>query len=179
MISLPLAIVALLTGHSSLKTIRKAGARITGRWMAIGGLILGYAALATALFAIILPSSMQAPRIEQERTATDVLWYMSSAADAFHKKFPERGYPRDLAELEEVSSNMRDPLSSRIQQGKARGYSFMYAPRVANGGTGVSGYSATADPPSGSGLSHFYLGEDGVIRVERKRAAGPNSPKWR
>ena len=69
----PVAIVAIILGHISLSEIRRAGGRLTGRGLAIGGLVLGYAGVSfipvLIIAAIAIPNLLRAKMAANEASA--------------------------------------------------------------------------------------------------------------
>lgn len=68
------AVPAIILGHIALSNIKKSGGRLTGKGLAITGLILGYLQLAALpiMFAIALPAFVKVQAKSQELVATNL-----------------------------------------------------------------------------------------------------------
>src|SRR3984957_559068 len=63
----PSSVVAIILGHLALSDIRRSAGRLTGRGMAIGGLVLGYGGL--SLIPILIIAAIAIPNLLRARVA--------------------------------------------------------------------------------------------------------------
>ena len=112
----PAAIVAVVFGYLSLSDIRKNAGKLTGKGLAIAGLVLGYVGAALGVMWIVLigisiPRSMQAIRhanngvnrasIATKNTAVATIRNLNMAEIAYAQAHPAAGYTCSIADLKD------------------------------------------------------------------------------
>jgi type IV pilus assembly protein PilA len=200
----PTAIVAIVLGHLALSDIRKAAGRLTGRGMAIAGLVLGYMGVAVIPFvlivaAIAIPNLLRARMAANEATAVESLHIINTTNVTYASTF-SNGYAPSLAALggpvgtTQASCDHALLIDPGLASGQKNGYVFTYAPlppangsapalspEAARNGCTVpgspAGYSVRADPVERgtTGQRSFYTDQDGTIRFEDSGAATGDS----
>jgi type IV pilus assembly protein PilA len=169
----PSAVVAVVMGHLSLSDIRRGAGRLSGRGMAIGGLVLGYAGVSfipvLIIAAIAIPNLLRAKIAANEASAVGSLRSYSYAMGFYAAKCPKIGFPDSLAnlgpgrgdcdraQLLDSSLGVAAPVKS--------GYTFHYRTGTDNLEQ-KSSFVIAADPvsPGTTGERHFYLDQTGIIR---------------
>jgi Domain of unknown function (DUF4190) len=195
----PSSIAAVVLGHLALSDIRRAAGRLTGRGMAIGGLVLGYAGLAfiplLIIAAIAVPHMLRATVPANEASAVGSMRAIVTASYAYQTEY-SNGYPPALATLAGSGKGSCDHaalISDELGSGRLHGYVFTYValpaffdsnkPQsqraidlgcTARGGTE---FRIFADPVmrGRTGRRSFYVDETGVIRVSLRGAASATS----
>jgi type II secretory pathway pseudopilin PulG len=185
----PIPIVAVILGHLALSDIRRAAGRLTGRGMAIGGLVLGYAGLSfipiLIIAAIAIPNLLRAKIAANEASAAGSLRTIVTAADAYQDEY-SNGYPPALATMAGAgvaSCDHAKLIGGQLASGRRNGYVFTYvalpatydpqtpqSPQaIAHGCTmqGGTEFSISADPITRgtTGQRSFYSDQTGVIHV--------------
>lgn len=188
----PAAIAAVILGHLSLSDIKKSAGGLTGRGMAIAGLVLGYLGVVMIPFiliiaAIAIPNLLRARMAANEASAVGSLRALNTAAVQYAASY-QNGYPSSLQVLGYDDStigncNHAGIIDRTLASGQKNGYELVYtaafpdqatkpaiSPKAAAAGCtagGASGYAITADPiePNKSGRRHFYTDQTGVIRA--------------
>jgi hypothetical protein len=183
----PASIAAIVLGHLALVDIKRTTGRMTGKGMAIAGLVLGYAGvgLTTLYFAFIffvVRTTFSHDVPSNEAAAIVTMKTYEAALRAYADKCDAQGYPATLSLLgpgrgDCAGANL---IQDRRLVGKApvqRGYTFEYRPGV-NGADRVSVFVLVARPmvPGNTGKRFFYLDESGVLREAYTQNIGPNSP---
>jgi type II secretory pathway pseudopilin PulG len=168
------AIAAVILGHLALADIKRSAGRLTGRGLAIGGLVTGYIG-ASLIFlmivaAIAIPNLLRARIAANEASAIGSLGTYNTAMATYSNACPDIGYPasleslgpgsRDCSHLDVVSGQLAAPFPARD------GYCFAYTPlrdvrRI------VTGYQLSAVPirPGRTGARYFFADQTGVIRA--------------
>ncbi len=169
----PASIVAVIFGHLSLSDIRRSGGRLTGRGLAIAGLILGYIGVAiwTVFFgmvALTIPKTMkqmQSAQAATGRTSTvAAMRTLNTAEIAYSQAHREIGYTCSLSELSKSWG-----LGPQLAQGKNNGYAFELRECSAADGEGpITRYQIVAYPiAADKGLPAYCTTESAVIKVAR------------
>jgi type II secretory pathway pseudopilin PulG len=199
----PAAVVAIILGHLSLSDIRKAAGRLTGRGIAVAGLVLGYFGVAFIPFiliiaAIAIPNLLRARTAANEASAAGSLRTINSA-DILYLSTYDNGYAPALETLDGGSAGVADCnhaqlIDTRLATGLKNGYRFSYAPVFENYQAqsrvspeaaakgcitpGVSKYTVHADPVvrGTTGQRSFFTDQSGVIRWEMEGEASADSP---
>jgi len=199
----PAAVAAIILGHLSVSEINKAAGRLTGRRMAVTGLVFGYAGVAFIPFiliiaAIAIPNLLRARMAANEASAVGSLRTIEAAAVSYPAAYGN-GFPPSLASMggadgERASCDHAKLIDSALASGRKDGYEFSYAatlPRgfvvaspqpaaVAKGCTmaGGPGFEIHADPVTrgSTGVRSFYSDGTGVIRVSSNGTATADSP---
>ena len=198
---LPAAVAAIILGHLSLSDIHHSAGRLTGRGMAVAGLVLGYLGATVIPFILILvaiaiPNLLRAKMATNEAAAVGRLRTLTIATVTYSATYGN-GFPPSLgslggaAEGEDASCDHALLIDSLLLNSGAgntsekTGYVFHYRPgtpvaKIAAGcsSAGVGDYSITADPITvgSTGVRHFFVDESGVIRVEEDSTATRDSP---
>jgi type IV pilus assembly protein PilA len=195
----PVAIVAIILGHISLSEIGRAGGRLTGRGLAIGGLVLGYAGVSfipvLIIAAIAIPNLLRAKMAANEASAVGSLRRIDTAAFAYSANY-SNGFPPGLEAMSGIrgakascdQAQLIDPI---LASGQKEGYAFSYVwtlpkgaqaqtPLPANGCTARGGdsFQVNADPITRgtTGQRSFFTDETGVIRFNMENSATADSP---
>lgn len=193
----PAAIVAIVFGHLSLSEIRKSAGRITGRGLAMAGLILGYVGMAILLIvaAITIPNVL---RIRRQSESTRLAMNQAAAilslkgivsADITYSSQFGNGFATSLIQLDGQANGMTDCqhaqlIDSGLARGQKNGYIFTYSAKPssdppAKGCTesGASSFTVNADPirRGSTGESSYHTDETGVIRFETFGPASADS----
>lgn len=198
----PVAIVAIVLGHLSLSEIRQAGGRLTGRGLAIAGLVLGYAGISfipiLIIAALAIPNLLRARMAADEASAVGSLRTVVTAAYSYQESF-SNGYPPSLKALDGIGSGssgcdhaqLIDPI---LATGEKSGYVFTYialpaladaqvpSPQAAAHGCTVRGgtsFTVNADPVTRgtTGQRSFFADRSGVLRFTSDGSANANSPR--
>ena len=179
----PASVAAVILGHIALADIKKSGGRLTGRGMAVAGLVLGYIGvflLPLVIAAIAIPNLLRARMAANEASAVGTLRTYNTAMIAYTNACPDVGYPASLESLGPGSKDcghadlVQGPLA--VQVPVKDGYHFFYSPQKRPGGL-INRYVLAADPvnPGTSGIRHFFTDESGVIRTSTRSGADANS----
>lgn len=153
--------------------------------MALAGLILGYAGLAffLLLILVILPDLVGHRQYHPAASAVGSLRTINVAEVTYYAEYPTRGYSATLAQLGNPTPNTQPGpeaaglIDPALASGQKHDYRFTYAASPANERGLRTTYTVRADPKTpDSGTRHFFTDETGVIRSERGKPAGPNSP---
>lgn len=194
----PAAVAAVILGHLSLSDIKKSAGRLTGRGVAIAGLIFGYMGL--VLLPILLfigllaiPRILRARIAANESSAIASLRQIDSAAEAYSATY-HNGYPLSLANLSGTGAQDCDHaglIDGVLASGFRNGYVFIYQPaggdNADNASTkippgcsaaGATGFVVTAEPSrhGSTGDRSFYMDQTGVIRYEQSGVPTADSP---
>jgi type IV pilus assembly protein PilA len=178
------AIAAIVLGHLALADIKRSAGRLTGRGMAIGGLVTGYigASILPLLIiaAIAIPNLLRSRMAANEASALGSLRTYNTAMVTYSSACPDIGYPttleslgpgtRDCSHMDLVGEQLAVPLPVRS------GYRFVYTPeRDAN--RIVTSYRLLATPvgPGTTGTRSFFTDQTGVIRFSWGSEANADS----
>jgi len=185
----PLApIGAVLLGHLALAEIKRSAGRLTGRGMAIGGLVAGYLGMSVfpilIILAIAIPNLLRSRMVANEASAAGTLRTYNLALVRYAEQCPQQGYPATLASLGPAPSggdrcahaSLVDPLLGQEMPVKS-GYRFFYTPESYDRAGRVVKYGLGADPvtPNVTGTRHFFTDQSGVIRVSVQGGADVDS----
>ncbi len=92
----PIAIVAVIFGHLALSEIRKSAGHLTGRGLAVAGLVMGYAGVSVIpiliIAAIAIPNLLRARMAANEASAVATLRALSTAEVSYSTLHPELGF---------------------------------------------------------------------------------------
>ena len=194
----PAAIAAIILGHLSLSDIGKAAGRLTGRGMAITGLVLGYGGVLFIPFiliiaAIAIPNLLRARMAANEASAVGSLRTINTAAITYSSEYGN-GFPPSLTSIdgarnENASCDHAQLINGALASGQTAGYVFAYVPtgaRVLSGGAkahgcadpGADSFEVHADPVTRgtTGQRSFFTDQTGVIRSETNGTATADSP---
>src|SRR5262245_45280933 len=172
----PASIAAIVLGHLALVDIKRAAGRITGKGMAIAGLVLGYTGIGlTTLYFVfvffLVRNTLSRDVAANEIAAIATMNNYGTALQAYAKQWDEPGYPASISQLgpgrgdctaANLIHNRRLVSAAPVEQG----YTFEYRPGV-NGSDRVSVFVLVARPlmPGKTGKRFFYLDESGVLRA--------------
>jgi len=202
----PAAVAAIILGHLALSEIRKGAGRLTGRGMAITGLVLGYIGIALIPVVVVLliaaaiavPSLLRASMAANEASAVSSLRTISAAANDYSRTY-SNGFPTFLEEIgvgPSATCEHARLIDWELEAGEKNGYKFTYVPRF-DPGTEVGAYDVSpqaaakgcklrgapsfevhADPITRgrTGRRSFFIDVTGVIRVEKDGPATTDSP---
>jgi Domain of unknown function (DUF4190) len=183
----PASIAAIVLGHLALVDIKRAAGRMSGKGMAIAGLVLGYSGigLTTLYFAFVfflVRNTFNHDVPANESAAIVTLQNYQAALETYAKKCDAQGYPATLSRLgpgrgDCTGANLIHDRRLVAAAPVAKGYTFEYRPGV-NGTDRVSFFVLVARPliPGSTGKRFFYLDESGVMRAANSQNVGPNSP---
>jgi type IV pilus assembly protein PilA len=163
----PFSIVAIVLGHLSLSEIRKSAGRVTGRGLAIAGLVLGYAGIAfipimLILAAIAIPNLLRARMAANESSAVGSIRTINTAQITYAASHPDAGFTCSLADL-------TDQVDQRLASGQKDGYAFQLLGCTSESGSGAnSRYHIVARPlnPNQTGVRTFCSDESAVIKTD-------------
>ena len=183
----PAAIAAVVLGHLSVAEIGRSAGRIRGRGMAITGLVLGYLGLSIIpiliIAAIAIPNLLRARMAANEASAVGALRSYNYAMGAYAARCPQIGFPTSLANLGHGKSGgcdsaglLDDSLGTDLPI--KSGYAFHYQSPEADNLGQVTSFVITADPlgEGTTGMRHFSIDQNGVIRSSLNAPADASSP---
>jgi len=179
----PAAIVAVVFGHISLSEIRKSGGRLSGRGLAITGLVLGYGGVALGivwlvLIGISIPTAMRAQRgttaVRGSKTsvtpgdrgasAVSVVRAMNTAEIAYAQAHPAAGYTCSVSDLSALGT------STELASARKNGYivALQGCAAKASGGP-MTKYQLVAYPAAANqpGRPALCSNESDAIRISR------------
>jgi|SRR5580658_796797 hypothetical protein len=178
---LPFALVAVILGHWSLSEIRKSAGRLTGRGLAIAGLVLGYLGVAAMLALIVTMISWRPMRksmaegfkegfnegfkTTNENSVVSAVRTLNTAEIAYAQAHRESGYTCSFSDLSDAWG-----LSSDLAHGRKNGYIFELRGCTATKANGpIAKYQLVAYPAvaNKSGAPAYCSNESDVIRVAR------------
>lgn len=182
------AVAAVILGHLALSDIKRSAGRLTGRGLAIGGLVTGYIGVSIVplliIAAIAIPNLLRARMAANEASAVGSLRTYNTAMITYALQCPNQGYPPSLtflgpgaAEPDKCTrANLVDSLMGNEMPVKS-GYRFFYTPERYDASGHVVKYGLAADPlsPGTTGIRHFFTDESGVIRFSRRSSADVHS----
>src|SRR5262249_7575578 len=97
------AIAAVVLGHLALADIKRSAGRVTGKGLAIGGLVTGYIGASFAFLlivaAIAIPNILPARMAANEASAVGALRTYNTALVSYASQCPNQGYPPALTYL--------------------------------------------------------------------------------
>ena len=170
----PLSVIAIVLGHISLSQIKKSAGQITGRGLAIAGLVLGYLGIVAIPFilivaAIAIPNLLRAKIAANEASAAHSVRMVATAERAYAAQHPAEGFTCNLADLN--SAGLTD---SALLSGQKYGYAFaLQNCTVDSAGAPVTRFQVTAIPVSlnSTGTKAFCSDESGVPRLDSHGSA--------
>lgn len=173
----PAAVVAIVMGHISLSEINKSAGRITGRGMAIAGLVLGYLGVSFIPFLIIaaiaIPNLLRARIAANEASAVASIRSLNASEIGFARAHPETGFTCRLDDLV-GSGGEYGWMDPSLAGGKKHGYVFALQ-NCASDTTGgpnskyqISGYPEQHNQTGGRA---FCSDESAVIRFDANGSA--------
>jgi|SRR5580704_1069687 type IV pilus assembly protein PilA len=199
----PVAIVAVVLGHLSLSDIKKSAGRLTGRGMAITGLVLGYLGLSVIpiliIAAIAIPNLLRARQAANEAYALETLRTINSSALMYYSTYGN-GYPPSLEALggnegeSPADCNHAQLIDAKVSFGDKNGYRFTYTAKPTPDGFPLAlsrdaiekgckapgspaGYAVVAEPEvqGTTGQRSFYTDATGAIRYSTDGTATADS----
>jgi len=184
----PLSPAAVIFGHLSLSDIRRSGGRLTGRGLAITGIVLGYVGVALFLFIIGLgiygyraqTKAIQANRKlpirhssnrstwANDNSAVSAVRTLNTAEIAYAQAHRDDGYTCSISALSGVWG-----IDSDLASGKKNGYIFEVKNCQTRGDSrAITKYQLVAYPQQGkNALPAFCSDESDVIHFSRKGTA--------
>jgi type IV pilus assembly protein PilA len=173
----PAAIAAIVLGHVALSQIKKSAGRLTGRGMAIAGLVLGYAGVAfipiiLIIAAIAIPNVLRANIAANEAMAVGSVRAISTAETVYETAYSKQGFTCNLAALGGAPPCSPSPehaclIDQRLASGRKTGYVFELSQCQSPEPNGpVVKYRIAALPviPNQSGTRIFCADESGEIK---------------
>lgn len=184
---IPTAILAVIFGHLSYAEIKRSAGRLTGKGMALAGLILGYCGVALVPFiliiaAIAIPKLLRSRLTANQGSAVGSLRTLNTAATTYAETY-NMGYPHGIAVLGPArgggnpSAAAAELIDEALASGTKSGYVFTYTPGEKDSAGRINTYTIRADPvvPGNTGVNHYFTDQSGVIRQESNRPAGAES----
>lgn len=166
----PICVVAIIYGHLALSDIKKSAGRLSGRGMAIAGLVLGYMGVVMIpviliVAAIAIPNLLRARIGANEESAIEGVRAIAAAEATYAQTHGDEGYTCSLENLANAGT-----LPGNITTGRRDGYSFELTQCVSEGGTaGYHSYFQVAAIPvsfNQTGVRTFCADESAVIKVK-------------
>jgi type II secretory pathway pseudopilin PulG len=174
---LPAAIAAIVLGHVALSQIKKSAGRLSGRGMAIAGLVLGYGGVAfipiiLIIAAIAIPNVLRAHTAANEAMAVASIRLISNAETVYRSGHGEQGYTCNLTALGGRTSHCSPSpeyaclIDERLASGRKYGYIFELSEcQSSEPGKPVDKYRIVATPFMAAGSSRtFCADESGEIK---------------
>jgi len=174
-IILPFSLAAIIFGHLSLSEIRNSGGRLTGKGLAIAGLVLGYLGVVAILGLIVWSGFYVRQREKAAAEKVKVVDYanpvvsavrsLNMAEIAYTQGHPETGYTCSLSELKAAWG-----LNNDLAQGQQDGYIFEIKGCTAAKPNGpIAKYQIVAYPAATNktGTAAFCSNESDLIKVAR------------
>lgn len=178
-ILLPLSLVAVVFGHLSLSEIRRSAGRLTGRGLAITGLIFGYigVVLLVGFIGLGIYGSRMARRAtttsliaSNENSVVSAMRALNTAEIAYAQAHRGAGYTCSLSELSGTWG-----ISSDLASGHKNGYVFeLHDCSTAKAAGPIVKYHLVAYPatPKKEGTPAYCSDESDVIRMAPSGSAG-------
>jgi hypothetical protein len=171
---LPFSIVSLVFGYLSLYDIRKSAGRLSGRGMAITGIVLGYLGVVVTLgligFGIYASRSerREAMRATNENSVVSSVRTLNSAEIAYAQAHPKEGFTCSLSDLSTAWG-----IDPEVVRGKKNGFVFeLESCAPAKKGGPIAKYRVVAYMPIRKAGAPAYCSDDSdVIRVARNGLA--------
>jgi type II secretory pathway pseudopilin PulG len=184
---IPTAILAVIFGHLSYAEIKRSGGRLTGKGIALAGLILGYCGVALVPFvliiaAIAIPNLLHSRLAANQTSAVGSLRTLNTAAITYSETY-NLGYPPGISVLGlargggNPSATAAELIDEALASGTKSGYVFTYTPGEKDSAGKITTYTIRADPvvPGNTGVNHYFTDQTGVIRQESNRPANAES----
>jgi len=171
---LPFSIAAVIFGHLSLSEIRRSAGRLTGKGLAMAGLVLGYvgvtAMVALIVFAVSYRKASQRSFVEtaiiaNENSAVASVRTLNTAEIAYAQAHRESGYTCSLSDLSGVWG-----ISGDLARGRKNGYVFELQGCTAAKANGpIVKYQLVAYPAvaNKAGTPAYCSNESDLIKVAR------------
>ena len=185
----PAAGMAVVLGHLSLLEVKKSAGRLTGRGMAITGLVLGY--LGLAFIPILIIAAIAIPNVKRfgvtgnEASAVGALKSYSYALSTYASDCPKNGFPRSLENLGFGEGARHDKCahdglldnSLGIANPVKSGYRFEYVPGLPNESGQITNFQLFARPvaPGQTGIRYYFVDETTVIRFSHNSVVNEDS----
>jgi hypothetical protein len=181
---LPFSISAVIFGHLSLSDIRKSAGRLTGRGLAIAGLVLGYMGVAVIVGLIVIGITFRPPGnkgamnkgtmqkmvvMSNENSVVASVRSLNTAEIAYAQSHSASGYTCSLSDLSGAWG-----ISDDLASGRKNGYRFELRGCIAAKANGpVVKYQLVAYPELAkkSGTPAFCSNESDVIKLARSGSA--------
>lgn len=178
----PVALTAVIFGHLALSDIKKSAGRLTGRGLAITGIVLGYLGVACLIGFIglgiygfreqqkrVQSSQKNVYRATSESSVVSSVRSLNTAEIAYSQAHKSTGYTCSLSELKQAWG-----LSSDLASGRKNGYIFRIqdcASTKANGP--IVKYRLVAYPAvtGKTGVPAYCSDESDVIRIAKSGSA--------
>jgi type II secretory pathway pseudopilin PulG len=165
----PFCVAAIILGHMAVSQIGKSAGRLTGKGVAVAGLVLGYLGLAAIPFiliiaAIAIPNLLRAKISANESAAVGSVRNIITAEISYSTLHPQTGFTCSLSDL--TSAGLIDP---NLAGGQKRGYDFVLQNCTAEKeGDPASHFEVTATPVTynQTGVRQFCADESNVIRMD-------------
>ena len=196
----PFSIAAIILGHWALSEIRRSGGRLTGRRMAIAGLILGYSGISVVPLLLVgsvaIPGMRNLRMRRNENAAAQSIRRILNAENEFNDSYAN-GFSPNLDTLTadgsgEDSCSHAGLIDEALASGQAEGFRITYvaaAPDVFSRGAGARGctrpgsktFQIHAEPIKRGSTGQFTLFADqtGIIHSSYKGQATATSPHYR
>jgi type IV pilus assembly protein PilA len=171
------AIAAIVLGHISRSEIRKSGGRLTGKRMALAGLILGYLGITVIPIMIIaaavaIPNFLRARIAANEASAVTAIQTIDDAEARYKARFPSLGYTCNLHDLGGTERSSSTPKQARLiddelASGAKHGYRFAIRECFASAGVNIR-YRVFAYPEqhNRTGVRAFCSDETGAMKSD-------------
>jgi len=176
---LPFSLAAVIFGHLSLSDIRKSGGRLTGKGLAIAGLVLGYMGVVVILALIVSAGFYARQRERSVAQKVKVVNYgnpvvsavrtLNTAEIAYAQAHRDTGYTCSLSDLQGAWG-----FGSDLAHGQKYGYIFELKGCTAAKANGpIAKYQLVAYPAATNktGTNAFCSNESDVIKVARSGSA--------
>ena len=170
----PFCVVAIILGHIAVSQIGKSAGRLTGKGVAIAGLVLGYLGLVAIPFiaiiaAIAIPNLLRAKISANEAMAVGSVRTLVAAEISYQTANPKTGFTCNLSDL--GSTGLVD---SSLASGQKYGYIFTLQNCTAEKeGDPASHFQITASPVTynSTGVRQFCADESGVTKSDNSGSA--------
>jgi len=174
-IILPFSVVAVIFGHIALSEIRKNPARLTGRGLAITGIVLGYVGvvLLVGFIGLMIYGVRQAEKeintsavVSKESSIVSSLRTVNMAEIAYGQAHHDAGF---TCSLEDLAGSWG--MNKELVSGKSHGYVFQLENcSAAKPGGPISKYQlfVYSSRAGGAGAAAYCTDQSDVIRVLRK-----------
>lgn len=195
---LPAAIAAIVMGNIAMSRIAKAPQPRSGLKLAHRARSLGVSGVLLFIIALIaIPNILRSRLAPGEAGAVGGVRTVVTSEIAYDSAYPKIGFSPSLAALGSGGTDCRRPTEQHacliddvLASGMKSGYRYHYAPVPPATGSVMIGFTIHADPYAEKpnwlqrlfGVEpqverpHFFSDQSGVIRYERDREAGPQSP---
>jgi hypothetical protein len=172
---LPFALVAVIFGHLSLSEIRKSAGRLTGRGLAIAGLVLGYLGVAVTVALILAtisfwrrahkPMQETLKVMDNDNSVVSSVRTLNTAEIAYVQAHRESGYTCSFSDLSDAWG-----LGGGLAHGRKNGYVFeLHGCAAAKTNGPIVKYQLVAYPAATNktGGPAFCSSESDVIKIAR------------